>query len=90
MSHLGDPRLRFRIWVDATLVDEAWIDVTDPDAERQAIAIRNRHAAIAELAEGEGWLWLIETWDPDHGEFGYQRMGTDTAGMRDPIRVDPR
>jgi hypothetical protein len=80
-----DPRLRFRVWVAAVLVEEVWLDATDPLDRARIDGVRDRHMAIADAAEADGKLWLVEVYDPALGQFGYMRFGTDTAGMVDPL-----
>jgi hypothetical protein len=78
----SDPRIRFRVWVSAELVDETWLDVGNPDVQLHMVALRNRHLLITEEADRQDRPWLIEWWDPDEDRYG--RFGTDAAGMIDP------
>jgi hypothetical protein len=77
-----DARVRFRVWVDAELVDETWMDISNPEVEEHMAALRERHFLITTEADLQDRPWLIEWWDPD--EDRYQRFGTDAGGMVDP------
>lgn len=81
----GDPRMRIRVWVDAKLTEELWLDAGNPDWERITDAARDRHQAITDRADRDGLVWLVEMFDPDlpPGE-AYVRVGTDQAGMVSP------
>ena len=84
----GDPRMRFRVWVDGMLVGETWVDARDADAEAQAARISEHHLSIAQLADAVGSLWLVEVFDPARPvHSGAVRWGTDPAGMVDPIPI---
>lgn len=85
-----DPRLRLRLYVEGTLMDEVWIeDATRPAAEAEARAITERHLQLALDAEAHGLRWQVETWDPALPEGKqYFRMGTDTAGMGRPVAAE--
>ena len=83
-----DPRLRFRIWVDAHLVDEVWLNSSDPADRARVPEVRDAHLAIAEAADKDGLLWLVEVYDPAlPDDVAYQRIGTDTRGMTAPVVV---
>jgi hypothetical protein len=85
-----DPRMRFRVWVAARLVDEAWADASNPDAAEHVAAIRARHKAITELAQQRGRPWLCEIYDPERPEHGHTcasaptRPGWSTPGAATP------
>ena len=88
-----DPRLRFRLWIDGELLDEVWIDSNDADADEQATAVQKRHEQLAAEADGYGYPWLIEVYDPaEPSETAYVRFGTDREGMTEPaeLRDAPR
>ena len=88
-----DPRLRFRLWIDGELLDEAWIDSNDADADEQGTAVQRRHEQLAAEAEGYGYPWLIEVYDPAQPpDQAYIRFGTDRDGMTEPaeLRDAPR
>jgi hypothetical protein len=80
-----DARLRIRLWVDAKLVDEAWVDTSNPDSLRHFDAIMMRQLAVADQAALDGGVWLQELYDPakPHDQ-AYTRVGTDSHGMVDP------
>lgn len=80
-----DPHVRFRIYVDGQLVDEAWADVSNPAVWLHVTAISVRHRTIAERAQLHDRPWLMEVYDPEQPEDrAYRRTGTDAAGMVDP------
>jgi len=80
-----DPRLRFRVWVAAELVDEAWLDTSNPDSGELFERIRARHSQLVEQAERAGQLWLVESYDPEKPVHqAFQRVGTDVDGMVAP------
>lgn len=82
-----DPRLRFRIYIAGRLVEECWLDVLNPDRNEIVDRMRDRHEQMVQVAEREGKLWMIETFDPaEPEEQAYHRVGTDTGGMVDPRR----
>ena len=81
-----DPRLRLRLWIDGALIDEAWIDSTDPEAPVKVDAVHAVHTHLAELANAHGVPWLTEVYNPEAPEEeAYIRIGTDKAGMVRPI-----
>lgn len=82
-----DARVRFRIWVDAQLVDETWLDASNPEVDEHEAALAARHLAIKDEADRQDRPWLIELWDPEKDS--YQRFGTDTAGIVDPQPMPP-
>lgn len=85
-----DPRLRFRLWINGTLVDEAVLDTSEPDAEEHVDKIRARHEAIADAADQDGHRWLVEVYDPAlPDDRAYLRFGTDPVGMVKPRPADP-
>lgn len=83
----NDTRLRFRVYVEGELIEETWIDVLDPKTHAGlADELRDRHHAITEQADTDDKAWLIEMYDPAQPEeTAYHRVGTDTAGMVDPL-----
>lgn len=90
MSTATDPRMRFRVWVSAQLADEAWVDASNPEAEKHIEGIRARHHSIVNQAERDGKRWLIEVYDPAKPEgWAYLRFGDDDAGMANPRPVRP-
>jgi hypothetical protein len=81
-----DNRLRLRLWIDGALIDEAWIDSTDPDAPAKVDAVHAVHTHLAELANAHGVPWLTEVYNPEApDEEAYIRVGTDKAGMVQPL-----
>jgi hypothetical protein len=81
-----DPRLRLRLWIDGALIDEAWIDSTDPHAASRVDAVHAVHTHLAELANAHGIPWLTEVYNPEApDDQAYIRVGTDKAGMVQPI-----
>lgn len=83
-----DPRLRFRIYIDATLADQTWIDASNPDAQRITTKLQHKHHRMARTAEQAGQAWLIEIYNPAMpDDQAYLRFGTDTAGMVAPTEV---
>lgn len=85
-----DPRLRFRIWIEGKLIDEAWISVEEAGAEHQFAAIMGGHMALVETATNHGSMWLIECYDPAKPrDEAYLRIGSDTEGMVAPMEFRP-
>lgn len=83
-----DPRIRFRVWVSGALIEDVWLDSTNPDSEEIFEAMQERHVAITNLADGEGKPWMVEVFDPAQpAETAYWRVGTDGVGMIDPQPV---
>ena len=80
-----DPRLRFRIWVAARLVDETWIDTGNPEANEHMDNVNVRHRAIATKADAALLPWLVEAYDPEDGS--YARFGTDDGGAVLPVAI---
>ena len=81
-----DRYLRLRLWIDGALIDEAWIDSTDPDAPAKTESLSAVHSHLAELADSHGVPWLTEVYDPAAPEDqAYIRVGTDKAGMVQPL-----
>lgn len=82
---IRDPRMRLRLWVDAELVDETWIDCGNPDAEKHFDALMDRYERTTLAVHQMDRPWLIELYDPARPEHeAYTRFGSDTAGMTDP------
>jgi hypothetical protein len=80
-----DPRLRHRLWINATLVDETWLDASAFDADAEADAVIEQYRRITAIADTRGLPWLVELYDPAEPEDqAYSRMGTDKRGMIDP------
>ncbi len=81
----GDPRLRFRVWIAARLIDEVWLDTTSPDVQAHMASVRSHHLELVAVAERRGDPWLCEVYDParPQGE-AHVRFGTDPAGMVEP------
>jgi len=80
-----DPRMRFRFWTDGKLVDETWVDASNPDSVEHFEALADRYEAFADTANFFDRLWLAEMYDPAEPEHrAYTRRGTDTRGMIDP------
>lgn len=85
MTDPGDPRLRFRIYLDGKLHDERWLDSSNPDYLEHVAAAQRDHAAIAQQADDDGVPWCVETYDPAKPpRTAYMRIGTDTAAMIAP------
>lgn len=85
-----DPRMRFRLWIAGQLVDETWVDASNPDAERIIHALRQRHIDLANEATAEDRPWLAEYYDPAKPEHeAYVRFGDDAEGMVDPSPWSP-
>ena len=84
----GDPRLRFRVWVERRLVLEQWVDVLVVTAAGQ-LAMQDEHTRIAMEASAAGKPWLVEVYDPEQAEdHAYLRFGTDRDGMVAPHTVE--
>jgi len=77
-----DSRLRFRMWIAGEMVDETWVDASNPDYRSHTQAIGQRHRDAAEFATARDLPWLVEWWDPETD--GYGRIGTDGDGMVEP------
>lgn len=78
--------LRFRLYVAGELVDEQWVDETEPGALAMAEKVaRAQH----DETRRRGKAWMVEVFNPDAAlERAYLRFGTDTRGMLDPRPVD--
>lgn len=86
---MRDPRVRFRVYIAGKLTAESWLDTSNPDYGRMSADIGDAHAELVNAAETRGQLWLIESYQPGLPEHrAYTRMGTDPAGMVDPIPLD--
>lgn len=74
-----------RVWVSGVLVDETWVDTSNPDSLQIGETMQARHMALTDRAEREGKVWLVEVFDPAKpaGQ-AYLRFGTDEAGMVAP------
>jgi hypothetical protein len=82
---MADMRLRFRVYVDGEVADEAWVGGPG-DVDGETLALKQR--ALCDTASDHGQLWLIEVYDPDVPEdAAYWRFGTDPAGMVLPIML---
>jgi len=85
----GDPRLRFRLWIDGHLEDEVWIDADAPGAAELADSAQERHLTLAQEAAAFGWPYLVEIYNPaEPPDRAYIRFGTDRAGMVDPLALE--
>lgn len=83
-----DPRMRFRCWVAGELVDESWVDATNPEAPAHFERIQGRHRMFVEQADRDELPWLVEVYDPAKpAREAYIRIGTDSTGMVDPRRL---
>lgn len=83
----GDPRLRFRIWVDGNLAEECWFDSATA-SHQDFVDVSRWHVSVTSRAADEGKVWLVEIYDPEQPEDqAYTRFGTDTAGMVQPTPV---
>jgi hypothetical protein len=81
-----DSRLRLRLWIAGALIDEAWIDSLDPEAQAKTATVSEVHSQLAELADAHGVPWLTEVYDPEAPEDqAYIRVGTDKDGMVQPL-----
>jgi hypothetical protein len=81
----GDDWLRFRLYLDGRLHDEAIIDTRDPDAEQRCGEAGDRMARQAEEAEAAGRLWCTEVYNPiQPPSEAYLRFGTDSSVMVEP------
>ena len=88
MGATPDPRLRLRLYLDGTVVDQVWIDSTSPTAQQQIDSTQRRQAALAEQADARGQVWMAEVFDPAAPEDNaYLRFGTDPGGMIEPRPV---
>lgn len=86
----GDPRLRFRVWVNGAMTEETWADLSSPDSEALIDGIQARHLALADAANDAGQRWLIEVYDPELPfDRAHWRFGTDPAAMVFPVPVVP-
>jgi hypothetical protein len=56
--------LGFRLVVAGRVVDEAWVDVTEPSTPKRIDEIRDRHAVRAQAAMADGDEWALEIVDP--------------------------
>jgi hypothetical protein len=88
MSDPGDPRLRFRVFVDSELAAEHWLDTEAEGADAELERFKAAHARLTDLAEAGGLPWMVEVYDPDQPEDeAYVRFGSDPRGMVRPIEV---
>jgi len=83
----GGGKLRFRLWVAGKIAAEEWVIYADDEqAGDMGHVVGARHAHLAEQAETDGKLWLLEVWNPGLPEDqAYIRYGTDKAGLTDPV-----
>lgn len=81
--------LRLRLYVAGVLRSEVWIDSADPEADSVMGFAMRLHTAMADLAGEAGMPWMTEVYDPAApvGE-AYLRVGTDQAGMVEPVPLD--
>jgi hypothetical protein len=87
----GDPHnpwIRDRLFVQGTLVDEAWINCSRPDFEAVSQAVMEKHQRLAMAALDHGLPWLNELYDPSMPEDdAYVRFGTDRSMCVEPASV---
>lgn len=81
-----DPRVRFRVWVDAQLVDEQWVDARDPSRLHGVEQVWERHQEVVGKAEADGKPWAIEVCDPSQPEDRALRFGTDRSAIKGQTR----
>jgi hypothetical protein len=81
-----EDRVRFRVWVDAQLVNEVWLDARDTAALHQVEQVWQRHQDAVGKAEADGTPWVIEIYDSSLPEDQALRFGTDTSVIKGPTR----
>ena len=69
--------LRFRVYVDGKLVDEAWVGRPGDTAPPETVA--NWQGTICRDASIAGLRWRLEVYEPDTDETLW--FGSDSAGM---------
>ena len=79
-----DPRLRFRVYIDAELVDETWVNARSPERLHTIEEVWARHQRLIRQAQSGGRRWLIEIDDPARPEDPAWRFGTDATGIDQP------
>lgn len=64
---MSDPRLRFRVWIGGSMVDETWIDCSVPANQlgRDYARVQRRHYELAVQCACEGRSFQTEIFDPD-------------------------
>lgn len=81
---MTEPALRARIWIDAELLVDQPVTLTDVHGW-----VGPEHAELCAQAERDGKKWLVEISDPDGDLDGLPlRFGSDSDGMREPIKID--
>ena len=80
----NDPRLRFRVFVDAEVVDETWVNTREPKRLRTVEQVWARHQELIRRAHADHKPWLIEIYDPATPEDQALRFGTDETGIEQP------
>lgn len=80
-----EDRVRFRVWVDAQLVDEVWVDARGTGLH-QVEQVWQRHQDAVGKAQADGKPWVIEIYDPSLPEDQALRFGTDTSAIKGPTR----
>ena len=81
----NDPRLRFRVFVDAQLVDETWVNTREPEPLRTVEQVWAHHQELIRHAQADDKPWLVEIYDPATAEDRALRFGTDETGIEQPI-----
>jgi hypothetical protein len=79
-----DPRLRFRVYVNAELVDETWVNTRSPERLHTIEEVWARHQQIIQRAQTDCQRWLIEIHDPARPEDPALRFGSDETGVDQP------
>ncbi len=79
-----DPRLRFRVCVDAEFVDETWVNARSTERLQAIEEVWARHQHLIRQAQTDCKRWLIEIDDPARPEEPALRFGTDEAGIHQP------
>lgn len=82
--NVQDPRLRFRVWVDREMMDEAWINACDPQRQPAIEDVWARHQEIIRQAHASGRRWHVEIYDPSQPEEQALRFGTDESAIPPP------
>ena len=80
----NDPRLRFRVFVDAQVVDESWVNTREPEPLRTVELVWASHQELIRQAHADHKHWLIEIYDPATPEDQALRFGTDETGIEQP------
>lgn len=80
--------IRFRLYVGDDVIDQQWIDATQPDSDVQVAECAKRQQTLMRSLSAQGKRWIAETWDPSTPGNAYIRWGTDVAYMLDPTPID--